>query len=149
LSQTSGVDKTNDQEPKIGGETGGNQPRVRDGKNKVTGNGENPTGNGNSYHEIKMKYVKTPYDSNENIYRVIIRSIEDIEKSEIHFFRCTDSGELEKINVKKAIINGNELEISRNVVKNVDLRENEDTKIDIEFDAKRKCIMEVRVYVQD
>jgi len=144
-----GVDKTKDDEPKTGGEDEGEDPRTRDGRNKPSGNGENTTGGGGSYHEIKMKYVKTPYDSDNNRYRVIIRPVEDIEKSEIHFLRCTDSGELEKINVKKAVINGNELEIAGNAVKNIDLRENEDTKIDIEFDAKRKCIMEVRVYVQD
>ena len=148
-NQTSGIDKNKDEEPKTGGEGDGDQPRDRDGKNKATGNGENTTGSGDSYHEIKMKYVKTPYDSDNNRYRVIIRPVEYIENSEIHFLRCTDSGELEKINVKKAIINGNELEISENAIKNIDLRENEDTKIDIEFDTKRKCIMEVRVYVQD
>lgn len=148
-NQTSGIDKTKDEEPKTGGEGNGDQPRDRDGKNKATGNGENTTGSGDSYHEIKMKYVKTPYDSDNNRYRVIIRPVEYIENSEIHFLRCTDSGELEKINVKKAIINGNELEISGNAIKNIHLRENEDTKIDIEFDTKRKCIMEVRVYVQD
>ena len=144
-----GVDKTKDDEPKTGGEDEGEDPRTRDGKNKPSGNGENTTGGGGSYHEIKMKYIKTPYDSDNNRYRVIIRPVEDIEKSEIHFLRCTDSGELEKINVKRAIFNGNELEILGNAVKNINLRENEDTKIDIEFDAKRKCIMEVRVYVQD
>lgn len=148
-TKTSGVDKTKDEEPKTGGEGDGDQPRDRDGKNKATGSGENTSGSGDSYHEIKMKYVKTPYDSDNNRYRVIIRPVEDIENSEIHFLRCTDSGELEKINVKKATINGNELEISGNAVKNIDLMENEDTRIDIKFDAKRKCIMEVRVYVQN
>lgn len=148
-TQTSGVDKTKDEEPRAGGEGDGDQPRDRDGKNKATGSEENTSGRGDSYHEIKMKYVKTPYDSDNNRYRVIIRPVENIESSEIHFLRCTDSGELEKINVKKATINGTELEISGNVIKNINLTENEDTKIDIEFDTKRKCIMEVRIYVQN
>lgn len=148
-TQTSGIDKTKDEEPRVGGEDDGDQPRDRDGKNKTTGSGENTSGRGDSYHEIKMKYVKTPYDSDNNRYRVIIRPIEDIESSEIHFLRCTDSGELEKINVKKATINEIELEIVGNIIKNIDLTENEDTKIDIEFDTKRKCIMEVKIYVQN
>lgn len=144
-----GIDKTSGEDPKIGGEGEGNQDRIRDGKEKKTGNGNNTTGSGETYHEISMKYVKTPYDSEKNIYRVIIRTIEDLENSEIHFLRCTDSGELEKINVKKAFLDGKELDVSGNTVKNINLREDEDTKIEIEFETKRKCIMEVRVYVQD
>lgn len=144
-----GIDKTSGEDPKIGGEGEGNQDRIRDGKEKKTGNGNNTTGSGETYHEISMKYVKTPYDSEKNIYRVIIRTIEDLENSEIHFLRCTDSGELEKINVKKAFLDGKELDVSGNTVKNINLREDEDTKIEVEFETKRKCIMEVRVYVQD
>lgn len=144
-----GIDKTSGEDPKIGGEGEGNQDRIRDGKEKKTGNGNNTTGSGETYHEISMKYVKTPYDSEKNIYRVIIRPIEDLENSEIHFLRCTDSGELEKINVKKAFLDGKELDVSGNTVKNINLREDEDTKIEVEFETKRKCIMEVRVYVQD
>lgn len=144
-----GIDKTSGEDPKIGGEGEGNQDRIRDGKEKKTGNGNNTTGSGETYHEISMKYVKTPYDSEKNIYRVIIRTIEDLQNSEIHFLRCTDSGELEKINVKKAFLDGKELDVSGNTVKNINLREDEDTKIEVEFETKRKCIMEVRVYVQD
>lgn len=144
-----GIDKTSGEDPNIGGEGEGNQDRIRDGKEKKTGNGNNTTGSGETYHEISMKYVKTPYDSEKNIYRVIIRTIEDLENSEIHFLRCTDSGELEKINVKKAFLDGKELDVSGNTVKNINLREDEDTKIEVEFETKRKCIMEVRVYVQD
>lgn len=144
-----GIDKTSGEDPKIGGKGEGNQDRIRDGKEKKTGNGNNTTGSGETYHEISMKYVKTPYDSEKNIYRVIIRPIEDLENSEIHFLRCTDSGELEKINVKKAFLDGKELDVSGNTVKNINLREDEDTKIEVEFETKRKCIMEVRVYVQD
>lgn len=144
-----GIDKTSGEDPKIGGESEGNQDRIRDGKEKKTGNGNNTTGSGETYHEISMKYVKTPYDSEKNIYRVIIRPIEDLENSEIHFLRCTDSGELERINVKKAFLDGKELDVSGNTVKNINLREDEDTKIEVEFETKRKCIMEVRVYVQD
>ncbi len=146
---SNGIDKTNGEDPKIGGEGEGNQDRIRDGKEKKTGNGNNTTGRGETYHEIIMKYVKTPYDSEKNIYRVIIRPIEDLENSEIHFLRCTDSGELEKINVRKAFLDGKELDVLGNTVKNINLREDEDTKIEVEFETKRKCIMEVRVYVQD
>lgn len=144
-----GIDKTSGEDPKIGGKGEGNQDRIRDGKEKKTGNGNNTTGSGETYHEISTKYVKTPYDSEKNIYRVIIRPIEDLENSEIHFLRCTDSGELEKINVKKAFLDEKELDVSGNIVKNINLREDEDTKIEVEFETKRKCIMEVRVYVQD
>ena len=144
-----GIDKTSGEDPKIGDKGEGNQDRIRDGKEKKTGNGNNTTGSGETYHEISMKFVKTPYDSEKNIYRVIIRPIEDLENSEIHFLRCTDSGELEKINVKKAFLDGKELDVSGNTVKNINLREDEDTKIEVEFETKRKCIMEVRVYVQD
>lgn len=144
-----GIDKTSEEEPRAGGEEEGNQNRTREGNQKKTGNGENTTGSGETYHEIKMKYVKTPYDSEKNVYRVIIRPEENLENSEIHFLRCTDSGELEKINVKKAFLDGKELDISGNSVKNINLRENEDTKIEVEFETRRKCIMEVRVYVQN
>ncbi len=148
-SMPTSIDKTSGEEPKVGGEGEGNQDRIRDGKEKGTGNGDNTTGSGETYHEIKMKYIKTPYDSEKNMYRVIIRPVENLENSEIHFLRCTDSGELEKINVKQAFLDGKELDISGNAVKNINLRENEDTKIEVEFETKRKCIMEVRVYVQD
>lgn len=148
-STPTGIDKTSGEEPKVGGEGEGNQDRTRDGKEKRTGNGDNTTGSGETYHEIKMKYIKTPYDSEKNMYRVIIRPVENLENSEIHFLRCTDSGELEKINVKQAFLDGKELDISGNAVKNINLRENEDAKIEVEFETKRKCIMEVRVYVQD
>ena len=144
-----GIDKTSEEEPKAGGEEEGNQNRTREGNQKKTGNGENTTGSGETYHEIKMKYVKTPYDSEKNVYRVIIRPEENLENSEIHFLRCTDSGELEKINVKKAFLDGIELDVSGNSVKNINLKENEDTKIEVEFETRRKCIMEVRVYVQN
>lgn len=144
-----GIDKTSEEEPKAGGEEEGNQNRTREGNQKKTGNGENTTGSGETYHEIKMKYVKTPYDSEKNVYRVIIRPEENLENSEIHFLRCTDSGELEKINVKKAFLDGIELDVSGNSVKNINLKKNEDTKIEVEFETRRKCIMEVRVYVQN
>lgn len=144
-----GVDKTSEEDPKTGGQGDGEENRTRDGNEKKTGDGENNTGSGDSYHETKMKYIKTPYDSEKNEYRVIIRPEENLENSEIHFLRCTDSGELEKLNVKKAYIDGCELEISGNIIKNIDLKESEDTKIEVKFESKRKCIMEVRVYVQD
>ena len=116
-----GIDKTSEEEPKVGGEEEGNQNRTREGNQKRTGDGENTTGSGETYHEVKMKYVKTHYDSEKDMYRLIIRPEENLENSEIHFLRCTDSGELEKINVKKAFLDGIELDILGNSVKNINL----------------------------
>lgn len=143
------IDKTSEEDPKAGGDGDGSENRTRDGKEKTKGEGENTTGTGESYHESKMLYIKTPYDSDRNMYRVIIRPTETLNNCEIHFQRCTDSGELEKLKISKAYLDGSELEISGNIVKNVNMKENEDIKIDVVFETKRKCIMEVRVYVQD
>ena len=143
------IDKTNDEEPNLGGENPGNDERIRDGGNKGKGEGENTTGAGNNYHETKMLYIKTPYDSEKNMYKIIIRPIEDLNNCEIHFQRWTDSGELEKIKIKKAYNEGQELEVSGNIIKNMKMKGNEDTKIEVLFETKRKCVMEVNVYVQD
>ena len=115
-------------------------------KNK--GEGENNSGNGDLYHETKMLYIKTPYDSDKDMYKVIIRPIENIDNCEIRFQRWTDSGELEKLKIEKAYLGDNELEISGNIIKNIKLKEDEDTKIEIIFETKRKCVMEVKIYVQ-
>ena len=143
------IDKTNDEEPNSGGENPGNDERTRDGGNKGKGEGENTTGTGNNYHESQMIYIKTPYDSEKNMYKIIIRPIEDLKNCEIHFQRWTDSGELEKIKIEKAYNEGQELEVSGNIIKNMRMKENEDIKIDVLFETKRKCVMEVKVYVQD
>ena len=143
------IDKTNDEEPNSGGENPGNDERTRDGGNKGKGEGENTTGTGNNYHESQMIYIKTPYDSEKNRYKIIIRPIEDLKNCEIHFQRWTDSGELEKIKIKKAYNEGQELEVSGNIIKNMKMKGNEDTKIEVLFETKRKCVMEVNVYVQD
>lgn len=148
-NKTKGINKQEDEEPKTGGDGRGEETRTRDGNEKNSGSGENNTGSGDSYHEIIMQYVKTPYDSDKEQYRVIIKPEENIENSEIHFLRCTDSGELEKLKVKRACINNKELLVSGNIIKNVNLDKDEDTRIEVQFETKRKCIMEVRVYVQD
>ena len=148
-SKPKAIDKTNDEEPNLGGENPGNDERIRDGGNKGKGEGENTTGAGNNYHETKMLYIKTPYDSEKNMYKIIIRPIEDLNNCEIHFQRWTDSGELEKIKIKKAYNEGQELEVSGNIIKNMKMKGNEDTKIEVLFETKRKCVMEVNVYVQD
>lgn len=142
------IDKTTNEEPNVGGEDDGNEDRMRDGGEKNKGEGENNSGNGDLYHETKMLYIKTPYDSDKDMYRVIIRPIENIDNCEIRFQRWTDSGELEKLKIKKAYLGGNELEISGNIIKNIKLKEDEDTKIEIIFETKRKCVMEVKIYVQ-
>ena len=83
------------------------------------------------------------------MYKIIIRPIEDLKNCEIHFQRWTDSGELEKIKIEKAYNEGQELEVSGNIIKNMRMKGNEDIKIDVLFETKRKCVMEVKVYVQD
>ena len=143
------IDKTNDEEPNSGGKNPGNDERTRDGGNKGKGEGENTTGTGNNYHESQMIYIKTPYDSEKNMYKIIIRPIEDLKNCEIHFQRWTDSGELEEIKIEKAYNEGQELEVSGNIIKNMRMKGNEDIKIDVLFETKRKCVMEVKVYVQD
>jgi len=145
------LDKTNVEEPTINGDgkESGEEDRKRNGGEKPKGTGENKTGVGEKYHEIRMAHIKTPYDENKNKYRIIIKSTENIENGEIHFQRWTDSGELEKLKIKNALIDGHELEVLDNFIKNVKMNENEDTKIEVEFESKRKCVMEVKVYVQD
>lgn len=143
------IDKTSDDEPKEGGDIPGNENRTRDGGTKGKGEGENTTGGGENYHESQMLYIKTPYDSEKNICKLILRPIENLYNCEIHLQRCTDSGELEKIKINKAFMNDQELQISGNIIKNIKMNRNEDTKIDVVFETKRKCIMEVKVYVQD
>lgn len=149
INKPKAIDKTSDDEPKEGGDNPGNENRTKDGGTKGKGEGENTTGSGENYHESQMLYIKTPYDSKKNMYKVIVRPIEDLYNCEIHFQRYTDSGELEKIKINKAFINGQELQISGNIIKNIKMNGNEDTKIDVVFETKRKCIMEVKVYVQD
>lgn len=136
------IDKTTNEEPNVGGEDDGNEDRMRDGGEKNKGEGENNSGNGDLYHETKMLYIKTPYDSDKDMYKVIIRPIENIDNCEIRFQRWTDSGELEKLKIEKAYLGDNELEISGNIIKNIKLKEDEDTKIEIIFETKRKCVME-------
>lgn len=143
------IDKTNDDEPKSGGDNPGTGDRTRDGGTKSKGEGENKTGAGENYHESQMLYIKTPYDSEKNMYKVIVRPVENLCNCEIHFQRCTDSGELEKLKISKAFMNGQELQVSGNIIKNITMNGDSDTKIDVVFETKRKCIMEVKVYVQD
>lgn len=143
------IDKTNDENPKSGGDEIGDNDRTRDGGEKSKGNGENTSGNGEMYHELNMLYIKTPYDSEKNRYKLIIRAMENLDNCEVHFQRLTDSGELEKIKISKAYLNEKELSISGNIIKNISLKRDEDVKIDVLFETKRKCVMEVKVYVQD
>lgn len=145
------IDKKSTEEPTTEGEgkETGKEDRKRDGGEKAKGTGENKTGAGEKNHEIRMVHIKTPYDESKNKYRIIIKSTEYIENGEIHFQRWTDSGELEKLKIKNAFIDGEELEVLDNFIKSVKLNENEDTRIEVEFESKRKCVMEVKVYVQD
>lgn len=142
------IDRKNKEEPRIGGEGKGEEERARDGGKKAKGEGINSSGSGERYHESRMLYIKTPYDSAKNMYRVIIRPLETLNSCEIHFQRWTDSRELERLNIKKAYLDGKELEISGNVIKGIRLNQEEDVKIEVLFKTKRKCVMEVKVYVQ-
>ena len=149
IEKKNGIDKTKDIAPKAGGENEGEEERFRGEGHKSQGVGKNNTGSGESFHELKMKYIKTPFDHSKNKYRIIINSMENVKNCEVHFLRCTDSGELEKIKIKEAMINGETQEIYSNIVKNVNLKELENRIIEVEFESNRKCIMEVKVYVQD
>ena len=142
------IDTTNNEEPNIGGEGEGPGTRPRGEGKKPKGEGENPGGHGNVFHDREMCYIKTPYDSEKNMYNIIIKPLEDINECEIRFQRWTDSGELEKLKIEKAFLDTKELEISGNTIKNVKLYGNKDTNIKVIFEAKRKCVMEVKVYVQ-
>ncbi|MDO5556905.1 MAG: hypothetical protein Q4G05_01485 [Clostridia bacterium] len=148
-NRNDGIDKSSNENPNIGGEERGEYERERGEGKKVKGEGENLSGNGEVYHQINMKYIKTPYNSEKNNYRVIIRTVEDIENAEIHFQRLTDSGDLERIRIHRVYKLGNELEAFGNVIKGVTLKADEDTMLEVEFENKRKCIMEVKIYVQD
>lgn len=148
INATNTIDRINNNEPRVGGEDEGQEERIRGNGERSRGEGQNNSGSGDLYHEIKMSYIKTPYDSSKNMYKVIIKPEEDINNCEIRFQRCTDSGELERLNISKAYIDNMELEISGNIIKNVKLKHDKDTKIDVLFESKRKCIMEVKIYVQ-
>lgn len=148
FSTPSIIDKTSNDEPNVGGENNGEEDRTRDGGEKNKGEGENNSGSGELYHERQMFYIKTPYDSDKNLYRVIIRPMENLDNCEIRFQRWTDSGELERLKIEKAYIDNKELKVSGNIINNVNLDGNKDTKIEVVFETKRKCVMEVKVYVQ-
>lgn len=104
---------------------------------------------GKSYSEIPMKTVKTPYDEKSQMYKIILNSEKDIENCAIIIYRVTDSGELEKLKVEKAIQCEKELDVAKNTIKNVKLIGNSNNAIYIKLRNNRKCIMEVKVYVQD
>lgn len=147
-NKSSAIDETSNEEPNIGGDKEGENTRTRDGGEKSKGTGENNTGNGDLYHERQMLYIKTPYDNDKNMYRIIINPIEELNNCEIRFNRWTDSGELERLKIEKAYLDDRELEISGNTIKNLFLSGNKDTSIEVLFETKRKCVMEVKIYVQ-
>ena len=147
-SISSAIDKTSNDEPNIAGDNDGQEYRTRDGRNKNDGEGENNSGSGELYHERQMFYIKTPYDNDKNMYRIIIRPMESLENCEIRFQRWTDSGELERLKIEKAYIDNKELKVLGNIISNVSLDGNKDTKMEVLFETKRKCVMEVKVYVQ-
>lgn len=142
-----GINKINDQDADAGEDSEEEHTRGNEGKKRKKKQ-EKDIIDGEIYHAIQMEYIKTPYDSEKNIYRIIIKSTEDIVNGEIHFQRRTDSGELERLEIDKAYLGNEELNISKNKIKNINLKENEVTKLDVIFKNQRKCIMEVKVYVQ-
>lgn len=106
-------------------------------------------GGGKPYHEMPMMYIKTPYDDSKGMYKVIIRAKETIENCTITLQRLTDSGDLERIKIESAKQDDDELITSGNTIKGVRLNENTDSVIFVSLTNKRKCIMEVKVYVQE
>ena len=144
---TSKIINKNDQEdPKAGGEELGDE-NIREHGGNALGEGEkDPDGGGKMYHEVQMEYVKTPYDSEKNIYKVIIKPKENINNCEIRFLRLTDSNVLEKVEIEAAYIKGEKVDFFENIVKDIELKQDEDTIIELLL--KRKCIMEVKIYVQ-
>lgn len=107
------------------------------------------SGTGKAYREIPMIDIKTPYDDRQKRYKVIIKSKETVEKCSITFQRLTDSGELERIKLESALQNDEVLTTNVNTIQGVRLNANEDNVIWINLDNKRKCVMEVKVYVQE
>ncbi len=146
------IDTTSDQEQKVDEDTGNVIPNPEVNPPNPP-NPPQPYPNeiisGEKYHETQMLYVKTPYDDDKNMYRVIVRPMENLVNCEIRFHRWTDSGELERLKINKAYLGGQELEISGNIIKNVNLKQDDDTRIDVQFQTKRKCVMEVKIYVQE
>ena len=105
--------------------------------------------NSGGYKELPIT-VRTPFDSKHKNYRIILNSKMSAQNAEVRFYRWTDSGELEKINVSNASLsNGTKLKTNDNIIENVDFDEKSSTILNVEFESKRKCVMEVRVYVQD
>lgn len=134
----------------ISGTDGAGQVPQEEGKGY--GGGGSHSGGGSSsggYKELPI-YYKTPYDSKHNNYKIILNSEISAEKAEVRFFRWTDSGELEKLKVKKASLSsGTEFSVKDNVVESIKFNAKTSTILNVEFESKRKCVMEVKVYVQD
>ena len=144
---TSKIINKNDQEdPKAGGEELGDENIREHGGNALGEEEKDPDGGGKMYHEVQMEYVKTPYDSEKKIYKVIIKPKENINNCEIRFLRLTDSNVLEKVEIEAAYIKGEKVDFFENIVKDIELKQDEDTIIELLL--KRKCIMEVKIYVQ-
>lgn len=148
------LDANEDDGDVVGGPGEGNEPSVGPGPDPNPDPNPNPNPNpnpkpGKAYREISMEIVKTPYDEKSQMYRIILKSEKDIENCSISIQRVTDSGELEKLKVEKAVQFEKELDIVGNIIKNVKLIGNSNNFIYIRLQNNRKCIMEVKVYVQD
>ena len=104
---------------------------------------------GNQYHIIEVPFLGTPYDSKNNIQKIIIKPFENqvIENVKIDLFKIVDSGDKEKLFVKNAYIGNNRLDVDKNTIKNIKIDGN--TIIDVKLEEDRKYILEVKVYVQD
>lgn len=101
-----------------------------------------------SYHEVRSIYVRTPYDDVSNKYRILIKTDLNIEEGMITFQRYTDSGELEKLNIRSATMKDKELTVEGNSIQNVKIPAKINEIFEVEFETAKKCIMEVKVYVQ-
>lgn len=106
-------------------------------------------GTGKPFHEITMMYVKTPYDDSKGMYKVIIRPKDTIKNCTITLQRLTDSGDLERIKIESAKQDEGELIVYGNTISGVNLTEGIDSIIFVSLINKRKCVMEVKIYVQE
>ena len=96
-----------------------------------------------------MMYVKTPYDDSKGMYKVIIRPKDTIKNCTITLQRLTDSGDLERIKIESAKQDEGELIVYGNTISGVNLTEGIDSIIFVSLINKRKCVMEVKIYVQE
>lgn len=134
----------------VGGEIAkGSQPRERKNGKKPYGSGENLSAGGARMHGIELSYLKTPYDSSNGTQSIILKSSESVEKCNISLNQFTDSDEVENIDIEYATCNGKKLDVSKNVIKNVSLSDENTIEIKVKFKENIRNVLEVSAYVQE